>query len=98
MLHAPHRRGSLGSAAARPTTRGCPLPDETTRAELARLRTDLAVLRREVHRRQRIGRLLPWAAVVLLLALLPLALGAATPFNDLNPGSVHNANIDAIYN
>jgi hypothetical protein len=33
----------------------------------------------------------------LLMALAPIALIAATPFNDLNPGSPHNANIDAIY-
>lgn len=33
-----------------------------------------------------------------LVALLPFAAFAANPFTDLVPGSVHNANIDAIYN
>jgi hypothetical protein len=34
----------------------------------------------------------------LLAALAPVALFAANPFIDLVPGSVHNGNIDAIYN
>ena len=34
----------------------------------------------------------------LLVALVPLSILAANPFTDLNPGSVHNDNIDAIYN
>ncbi len=43
-------------------------------------------------------RFVPVALVTLLLALVPLAaLAAAGPtFNDLNAGSVHNANIQAI--
>jgi hypothetical protein len=38
------------------------------------------------------------AALAVLFALVPLSLFAANPFNDLVPGSVHNADIDAIYN
>ncbi|HEY8596888.1 MAG TPA: hypothetical protein VIL85_00580, partial [Thermomicrobiales bacterium] len=34
----------------------------------------------------------------LFVALVPLSLLAANPFNDLVPGSVHNDDIDAIYN
>ena len=40
----------------------------------------------------------PLGLAALLVALVPLATLAANPFTDLNPGSVHNANIDAIYN
>jgi hypothetical protein len=57
-------------------------------AEIARLR----------HRRRLPRRALPLLLAVLLVALVPLAALAANPFIDLVPGSVHNANIDAIYN
>lgn len=36
--------------------------------------------------------------MTLLVVLTPLATFAANPFTDLQAGSVHNANIDAIYN
>jgi hypothetical protein len=40
----------------------------------------------------------PAFLVAILAALVPLSLLAANPFTDLNPGSVHNDNIEAIYN
>lgn len=67
------------------------------RTEFDMLRSELFALRREVRRRRRVGQLLPVVALAALLALVPLALGAANPFGDLNPGSPHNDNIDAIY-
>ena len=86
------------------------MADDNTRAELDQLRTQLAAqqtelagLRRAVHARgpRRFPRLprrfVPFALVALLMALTPLSLLAANPFTDLVPGSVHNANIDAIY-
>jgi hypothetical protein len=65
--------------------------------KLAAMQAELSTLRRRSgrHRQRRLIVLLP---VVLLVALLPFSLLAANPFNDLNPGSVHNDNIDAIYN
>lgn len=47
-------------------------------------------------RRRLPRRLVPLAPVALLVAILPLSALAAISFNDLNPGSVHNANIQAI--
>src|SRR3954471_25011099 len=41
-------------------------------------------------------RLLPLALVALFVALMPLSALAAITFNDLNAGSVHNPNIQAI--
>ena len=62
--------------------------------DLAHLRARLARLERR-HRLPR--RALPLLLAALLVALVPLATLAANPFTDLNPGSPHNANIDAIY-
>ncbi len=42
--------------------------------------------------------MIPVAIVALFVALIPGLAIAANPFNDLVPGSVHNSNIDAIYN
>ena len=71
-------------------------------AELAAVRAEQLVLRARLARwdRWRVGRarLVAVLGAVLLLALVPLAALADTPFTDLNAGSVHNANIDAIYN
>jgi hypothetical protein len=58
----------------------------TLRAEVARLR------RRRLPRRA-----LPLLLAALLVVLIPLGTLAANPFTDLNPNSVHNPNIDAIY-
>jgi hypothetical protein len=57
-------------------------------AEIARLK----------WRRRAPRRALPLLLAALLVALVPLAMLAANPFTDLNPDSVHNANIDLIYN
>src|SRR3954447_7410622 len=65
-------------------------------AELAVHAAALAALRCQLTRRSR-RRLVPTALVALLVALVPLGLLAANPFTDLNPNSVHNPNIDAIY-
>ena len=86
------------------------MADDTTRAELAQLRAQLAAqqdevaaLRRAVRARgtrpfpRPSRRLLPLALVALLLALTPLGLLAANPFTDLT-GGVHDPNIDLIYN
>ena len=78
----------------------------TLRAEVTALTTEVAALRQpgqsRPSRRRRwwSGRARLGAAVALavLFALVPLSLFAANPFNDLVPGSVHNADIDAIYN
>ena len=78
------------------------LADERTITEL---RERLAALeasrgeRRPSRRRERGGRLRLACAVLamtLLVALVPLATLAAGPFTDLNPGSGHNPNIQAI--
>lgn len=66
--------------------------------ELERLRFKVAVLERGKIRSRRSRRLFSLLIVTLLIALTPLSLLAANPFNDLVPGSVHNSNIDAIYN
>ena len=69
---------------------------DVLRARLAAQEAEIAALRaRRPRRRPR--RALPLAVVALLAALAPLAVLAAAPFDDLNPGSVHNANIAAIY-
>src|SRR3954447_8154524 len=84
------------------------MSEETTRDELARLRAALAAmearhtaeltaLRRLVLKPRRWRALVPALCLALVVALVPLSLLAATPFADLNPGSPHNANIDAIY-
>ncbi len=74
--------------------------------ELAQLRTEVAALRGELHRhaapatprpRRLPRRFLPLALVALLVVLTPLATFAANPFTDLT-GSVHDPNIDLIYN
>src|SRR3954447_265549 len=49
------------------------------------------------RRRRRTGPRLPFLAVAVLVALVPLSVLAMNPFTDLNPKSIHNANIDAIY-
>jgi hypothetical protein len=69
------------------------------RGEIAAVRAECAALRRQVARRRRSRhrRFIPAAALALLLALVPLGLLAANPFTDLDPGSVHNADIDALY-
>jgi hypothetical protein len=66
--------------------------------EIARLRAEVSALRREVRLRRR-GR--GWWRVPLALLcvamLVAMPLGAlASHFQDLNPGSVHNADIHAI--
>lgn len=71
------------------------------RAELAAQRAVTAAqqvrLARLERRRRHPRRTLPILLAALLAALIPLATLAANPFTDLNPGSVHNFNIDAIY-
>ena len=80
----------------------------TTDATLAEQERDLATLRAALadrrvvraattRRPSRRWRALPALALLLLMALLPMGLLAANPFRDLNAGSVHNANIDAIF-
>ncbi|HEY8602178.1 MAG TPA: hypothetical protein VIL85_27375 [Thermomicrobiales bacterium] len=59
---------------------------------------ELARYRQRKRRGRTMRRILPLALAGVLVALLPLSILAANPFNDLVPGSVHNANIDAIYN
>jgi len=66
--------------------------------EIELLRAELAALRGEVRRKRRHTRLLPVVIAALLVALIPGLAIAANPFNDLIPGSVHNTNIDLIYN
>lgn len=79
------------------------MADDTTRDELlTRLQTRVARLEATQPRQRWRGRpprrFLSLGLVALLAALLPLSLLAANPFTDLVPGSVHNPNIDAIYN
>src|SRR5262245_39954500 len=91
-----------------PRTMAGTVAEETLRRQVADLtarvaaqEATLAVLRAAPRRRTRCLALRRRAATVtfaLLVALVPLALFAANPFTDLNPGSVHNADIDAIYN
>jgi hypothetical protein len=70
--------------------------------ELAQLRTTVTTLQARLahveHHRRLPRRLLPLLLATFLVALVPLATLAANPFTDLVPGSVHNPNIDAIYN
>jgi hypothetical protein len=72
--------------------------DVVGRAEWAALRAEVAALRRQIGRRRRrnswrrVGALVIVAA---LTALAPLGLFAAS-FTDLNAGSPHNGNINAI--
>jgi len=76
--------------------------DHTTRdGRIEQLEAQVAALldaqRRPRPRRRLPRRVLSLALVALLVALVPLASLAAGPtFNDLNAGSVHNANIQAI--
>lgn len=63
--------------------------------EIVAIQRELQSLRHEVRRQRRRAWLLP---LIVALALFPLAVGAANPFTDLNPGSPHNGNIDLIYN
>lgn len=86
------------------------MTDTNAPAELARLRADVATLiardrareieltalRRALRPRHR-QRIAPALVLALLGALVPLSLLAANPFGDLT-GSVHDADIDAIYN
>jgi hypothetical protein len=65
-------------------------------AKVAALEGRLARGARGARRGHR-ARRAPALLVALLVALVPLSLLAATPFTDLNPGSVHNPNIDALY-
>ncbi|HEY8598522.1 MAG TPA: hypothetical protein VIL85_08835 [Thermomicrobiales bacterium] len=65
--------------------------------DLATLSREVQALRREVRGQRRRSRML-LLTLVALVALVPGALLAANPFNDLNAGSPHNGNIDAIYN
>ena len=64
-------------------------------AELAALRQQVACLQRDRPRSRRWRRIVPLAFLAALLALVPLGVFGAS-FVDLNPGSVHNANINAI--
>ncbi len=85
------------------------MADDQTRDELVQLRAQLAEQEarftarlahlerpRRVPRRHLRGRFLPLALVALLVVLTPLALLAASPFNDLT-GGVHDANIGLLY-
>jgi len=69
------------------------MQDEYDR-KLAALTGTLAHPRRPRSQRRRLFLLLP---LVVLLALVPVSIRAANPFNDLT-GSVHDPNIDLIYN
>ncbi|MGN6673609.1 MAG: hypothetical protein ACTHMA_09925 [Thermomicrobiales bacterium] len=71
---------------------------DATNQRLAAAEQELARARQPRRRHPARVRLGAAAALAVLLALVPLSLFAANPFNDLVPGSVHNANIDAIYN
>lgn len=69
----------------------------TLRAKVAEQERWLAGRAHWTQARQARRRLLPILFVTMLVALVPLSTLAATPFGDLNNGSVHNGNIDAIY-
>lgn len=55
-------------------------------------------LTRPLHRAGRRRRAAAVMILALLTALVPLSLLAANPFTDLQPGGVHNDDIDLIYN
>ena len=103
------QRGQDEDERARPVRELLPHVDEESpvgRLDALRAEYDqkLAAIERELrtlrHRSRSSRR--QWSlgivVVALLVALAPLSILAANPFNDLNPGSVHNDNIDAIYN
>ncbi len=72
--------------------------DDSTRQQLARLEREIIALRAEVHRRRATRPVRSWLLggfLIALLALSPLGVLAAN-FVDLNPGSGHNPNINAI--
>lgn len=69
---------------------------EAQEKELARLRTTQN--RRSKFFGGRKRRAFTLGIVALLVALVPLSILAATPFTDLQEGSVHNPDIDTIYN
>ncbi len=72
--------------------------DATMLRQLARLEHEVAGLRAQVDRQGRTRRTRRWLPALLLAALLILApLGTlAANFVDLNPGSGHNPNINAV--
>jgi hypothetical protein len=87
------------------------MDERTPHNELAQLRADVATLLdrdrargreiaalRRLARPRRGRRIAPALVLATFLALVPFSLLAANPFTDLVPGSVHNADIDAIYN
>jgi hypothetical protein len=85
------------------------MTDGTTQATLSRLEAQVAALTSQLastrasrdnapRRLRRRMRFLPALVLALFAALVPLSLLAANPFTDLVPGSVHNADIEAIYN
>jgi hypothetical protein len=79
------------------------MTDQTTRDILARLQEHeqaLQALRpaRRTRRPAMRPRLLAALGLALLIAVMPLTLLAANPFTDLNPGSVHNNDIDLLFN
>jgi hypothetical protein len=95
--YAGHTVGRTGG----PAEGGHMAADPTRDEHLARLQARIAaqdarIARLEQRRRWRPTRLLPLTLAVLLVALVPLGAVAAISFDDLNPGSPHNANIQAI--
>ncbi len=69
--------------------------------ELMVVRNRLAAQERHSKPRRRSKwwvRLSGAVTMVVFIAMVPITLLAATPFGDLNSGSVHNGSIDAIYN
>ena len=83
--------------------RGIAMHDDELRRELravqerlTRAEARLAAMRPTPRRVVRRARLRAGLALALLLALVPLGIRAASPFNDLT-GGVHDGNIDLIY-
>jgi hypothetical protein len=82
------------------------MSDQTMQDVLSRLdaqEKELARLRAARPRRSKLfggrrRRGVTLGIVALLVALVPLSILAATPFTDLNEGSVHNPDIDTAYN
>lgn len=82
------------------------MSDQTMQDVLSRLdaqEKELARLRAARPRRSKLfggrkRRVFTLGIVALLVALVPLSILAATPFSDLNNGSVHNPDIDTAYN